>query len=103
MNIFQASNAITSEQHKYSLRGVLRGHYGAVACIAAHPLGFYLASGGEAGTKIWQVSNAKPLSCPTGVSDRGITTAIVWLTRPDNEDEGLAYGTEHGFLCICNE
>ncbi|KAJ3720854.1 hypothetical protein C8R42DRAFT_567708, partial [Lentinula raphanica] len=32
--------------------------------------------------------------------DRGITTAIVWLTRADNEDEGLAYGTEHGFLCI---
>ncbi|KAJ3816924.1 hypothetical protein F5880DRAFT_1493715, partial [Lentinula raphanica] len=33
-------------------------------------------------------------------ADRGITTAIVWLTRPDNEDEGLAFGTEHGYLCV---
>ncbi|KAJ3836517.1 hypothetical protein F5878DRAFT_541232, partial [Lentinula raphanica] len=33
-------------------------------------------------------------------ADRGITTAIVWLTKPDNEDEGLAFGTEHGYLCI---
>ncbi|KAJ3792473.1 hypothetical protein GGU11DRAFT_693401, partial [Lentinula aff. detonsa] len=33
-------------------------------------------------------------------SDRGITTAIVWLTRPNDEEEGLAYGTEHGYICI---
>ena len=26
--------------------------------------------------------------------------AIVWLTRPDNEDEGLAFGTEYVFLYI---
>ncbi|KIK53084.1 hypothetical protein GYMLUDRAFT_102698, partial [Collybiopsis luxurians FD-317 M1] len=33
-------------------------------------------------------------------ADRGITTAIVWLTKPDNNDNGLAYRTEHSFLCI---
>ncbi|KAJ3992213.1 hypothetical protein F5050DRAFT_1548112, partial [Lentinula boryana] len=33
-------------------------------------------------------------------SDRGVTTAIVWLTRADDDDEGLAFGTEHGYLCI---
>ncbi|KAE9397090.1 hypothetical protein BT96DRAFT_795987, partial [Gymnopus androsaceus JB14] len=33
-------------------------------------------------------------------SDRGVTTAIVWLTRADDEEEGLAYGTEHGYLAV---
>ncbi|KAE9387377.1 hypothetical protein BT96DRAFT_799932, partial [Gymnopus androsaceus JB14] len=33
-------------------------------------------------------------------ADRGVTTAIVWLTRPDDTDDGLAFGTEHGYFCI---
>ncbi|KAE9389936.1 hypothetical protein BT96DRAFT_834185, partial [Gymnopus androsaceus JB14] len=33
-------------------------------------------------------------------TDRGTTTAIVWLTRPDDTEDGLAYGTEDGYLCI---
>ncbi|KAJ4477397.1 hypothetical protein J3R30DRAFT_3291224, partial [Lentinula aciculospora] len=37
----------------------------------------------------------------------GMTTAIVWLTKPDDVEDGLAYGTEDGYLAIwkrnCNE
>ncbi|KIK52023.1 hypothetical protein GYMLUDRAFT_144469, partial [Collybiopsis luxurians FD-317 M1] len=33
-------------------------------------------------------------------ADRGITTAIVWLTKPNDNDDSLVYGTEHSFLCI---
>ena len=43
---------------------------------------------------------AKSVLSPTGASNRGVTTAIVWLTRADDEEEGLAYGTEHGYLAV---
>jgi len=43
---------------------------------------------------------AKSVPGPMGASDRGVTTAIVWLTRADDEEEGLAYGTEHGYLAV---
>jgi hypothetical protein len=36
-----------SENGKFALRGLLQGHRGAVAAVAAHPLGTYVASGGE--------------------------------------------------------
>lgn len=29
-----------------------------------------------------------------------MTTAIVWFTKPDDVEDGLAYGTEDGYLCI---
>ncbi|KAE9386615.1 hypothetical protein BT96DRAFT_803009, partial [Gymnopus androsaceus JB14] len=32
--------------------------------------------------------------------DRGFTTALVWMTRPDDTEDGLAYGTDEGHLCI---
>ncbi|KAJ3990865.1 hypothetical protein F5050DRAFT_1716549 [Lentinula boryana] len=67
-----------------------------VACVSAHPLGTFVASGGEAGTKVWHLPSTKAIPGPVGALDRGITTAIVWLTRPNDEEEGLAYGTEHG-------
>ncbi|KAF5370955.1 hypothetical protein D9757_009869 [Collybiopsis confluens] len=101
MKFFRSDSVpVSSEHHRYTLRGILKGQHGAVACIAAHPLGTFVASGGEAGTKIWHLPTEKMIPGPTGASDRGTTTAMVWLTRPDNEEEGLAYGTEHGFLCI---
>lgn len=37
----------TSEQKKYTLRTLLEGQSGAVACVAAHPLGTHVACGGE--------------------------------------------------------
>ncbi|KAF5344943.1 hypothetical protein D9757_014492 [Collybiopsis confluens] len=101
MKFFGSSSvSLSSEHHRYALRGLLKGQHGAVSCVATHPLGTFVASGGEAGTKVWHLPSAKAIPGPTGASDRGITTAIVWLMRPDDEEEGLAYGTEHGYLCI---
>lgn len=107
----------TSKQNKYALRTLLQGHVGAVACLAAHPLGTHVACGGdfsylssicnteqinigEDGTKIWNLPSSRLLSSPSGAGERGITTAIVWITRPDDADEGVAYGTEDGYVCI---
>ncbi|THU90380.1 hypothetical protein K435DRAFT_621841, partial [Dendrothele bispora CBS 962.96] len=32
--------------------------------------------------------------------DRGVTTALAWMIRPDDADDGLAFGTDDGYLCI---
>jgi hypothetical protein len=29
-----------------------------------------------------------------------MTTAIAWIIRPDDTEEGLAFGTDDGYLCI---
>jgi len=55
---------------------------------------------GEVGTSIWHLPSAELLHSPVGATDRGATTAIVWLTRPDDTEDGLAYGTEDGYFCI---
>ena len=38
---------VTSKQKKYVLRTLLPGQRGAVACLAAHPMGTHIACGGE--------------------------------------------------------
>ena len=40
------------------------------------------------------------MTTPTNASLRGVTTAMVWITRPDDADDGLAFGTDDGYLCI---
>ncbi|KAF9062077.1 hypothetical protein BDP27DRAFT_1197698, partial [Rhodocollybia butyracea] len=30
---------------------------------------------------------------------RGTTTALAWIVRPDDTEEALAFGTNDGFLC----
>ncbi|KAF9258451.1 hypothetical protein L218DRAFT_877158 [Marasmius fiardii PR-910] len=37
---------------------------------------------------------------PAGAGDRGATVALAWITCPDDADDGLAYGTAQGYLCI---
>ncbi|KAE9391967.1 hypothetical protein BT96DRAFT_791315, partial [Gymnopus androsaceus JB14] len=32
--------------------------------------------------------------------NRGFTTAVLWMTRADDTEEGIAYGTDEGYLCI---
>ncbi|KAK7030920.1 hypothetical protein VNI00_013866 [Paramarasmius palmivorus] len=91
---------MTSEYSKYKLRASLRGQVGPVACIAAHPLGTYVACGGQDGTNIWHLQSASQMHSPTGAGERGVTTAMVWITRADDPDDGLAFGTEGGYLCI---
>ena len=41
------SRITKSENHSYTLRALLRGQEGAVACLAAHPLGTHVACGGK--------------------------------------------------------
>ena len=41
-----------------------------------------------------------PVESLTGSGDRGFTTAVVWMTRPNDTEEGIAYGTDEGYLCI---
>ncbi|KAF5381857.1 hypothetical protein D9757_008344 [Collybiopsis confluens] len=89
-----------STRGTYALRRLLMGHWGAVTCIALHPLGTYTACGGDLGTRVWHLPTGTHLSAPTNAADRGATTAIVWLTRRDDDEDALAFGTEHGYLCI---
>ncbi|KAF5366414.1 hypothetical protein D9758_009811 [Tetrapyrgos nigripes] len=89
-----------STKGKYTLHALLDGHYGEVACIAAHPLGSHVASGGRDGTHIWNLQEKKLLGSPAGAGDRGVTTALAWMIRPDDTDDGLAFGTDDGYLSI---
>lgn len=59
-----------------------------------------ILSEGETGTNIWHLPRAELLTSPVNATDRGATTAIVWLTRPDDTEDGLAYGMEDGYLCV---
>ncbi|KAF5336660.1 hypothetical protein D9758_016746 [Tetrapyrgos nigripes] len=88
------SKAPKSKNRKYKLRAFLAGHQGAVACMAAHPLGSHVASGGQEGTLVWKLQDKKLLGSPTGAGDQGVTTALAWMIRPDDTDDGLAFGTE---------
>ncbi|KAF5342868.1 hypothetical protein D9758_016103 [Tetrapyrgos nigripes] len=89
-----------SKNGKYKLRALLAGHQGAVACVTAHPLGSHVASRGREGTLVWKLQDKKLLGSPTGAGDRGVTTALAWMIRPDDTDDGLAFGTDGGYLCI---
>ncbi|KAJ3991056.1 hypothetical protein F5050DRAFT_1716398 [Lentinula boryana] len=93
MNNSNEPKTYSSTRGKYALQGLLVGQKGAVTCIAVHPLGIFAACGGM---RIWHLPTGKSLLTPTNTADRGITTAIVWLTKPDDDNDGLAYGTEHG-------
>ncbi|KAJ8075373.1 hypothetical protein PM082_019711 [Marasmius tenuissimus] len=90
----------TSENGLYNLRLLLSGHSGAVACVAAHPDGTFVATGGEEGTRIWDLRTGLLVNSPTGAGDRGITTAVVFITKRDGADDAIAFGTDDGYLCI---
>ncbi|KAG7093913.1 hypothetical protein E1B28_007549 [Marasmius oreades] len=89
-----------SKNRNFKLRALLQGHTGSVACLAAHPLGTLLASGGEKGTQIWDLRNGEQLNSPTNGAERGATLAITFITRTDDTDDGLAFGTDDGWLSI---
>ncbi|KAE9394171.1 hypothetical protein BT96DRAFT_998718 [Gymnopus androsaceus JB14] len=82
---------LTSEQKKYALRTLLEGQDGAVACVAAHPLGMHIATGGDDGTRIWHLASSTLLSFLIGAGEHGTTTAIAWIIRPDDTDNSLAF------------
>ncbi|KAF9256148.1 hypothetical protein L218DRAFT_1007739 [Marasmius fiardii PR-910] len=74
-------NTILSENGRFELDDLVAGHQGPVVAIVAHPLGTYVASGGKAG-------------------DRGATLALVWVTGCNDTEEGLAFRTAQGYLCL---
>lgn len=98
----------------YTQKYHLRGHQGAILCLSATEDG-KLASGGEFlyahhtssdlnlgtdGSRIWDLQDGKMLHRPVGAGQRGSTTALVWIQREDEPDDGLVYGTQNGFL-VC--
>ncbi|KAF8235443.1 hypothetical protein L208DRAFT_1256887 [Tricholoma matsutake] len=40
----------------------------------------------------------KTLASPIGANCRGATTALVWIWREDEPEDGLVYGTQNGYL-----
>ncbi|KAE9392347.1 hypothetical protein BT96DRAFT_830731 [Gymnopus androsaceus JB14] len=55
---------------------------------------------GKEVTKILYLSSGKLLETPTGASDQGYTMAIVWITKPNDAEKGIAFSTEDRYLCI---
>ncbi|KAF8831959.1 hypothetical protein HHX47_DHR1001085 [Lentinula edodes] len=102
MRPFSSTTKVFSQstEKKYVLHASLSGSRGAVACLSAHPLGTYVASGGDFGTNIWHLPTLQLIRVPAGPGDRGATTALAWITRTDDSDDGLAFGTENGYLCV---
>ncbi|KAG7097806.1 hypothetical protein E1B28_005125 [Marasmius oreades] len=99
-----SDNVTGSENGKFALRGLLQGHRGPVAAVAAHPLGMYVASGGKQGTLIWDLQMHELLVSPSRAANQGATLAIAWITHPDDPDEGVAFGTAQGYLEVfCDE
>ncbi|KAF9063921.1 WD40-repeat-containing domain protein [Rhodocollybia butyracea] len=82
------STALKSNHDQYMLQKLLTGHQGPVSCITAHPLGTHIATGGEKGTNIWNLETSALVAPPTRAGE------------PSDVEDGLAYGTEDGYLCI---
>ena len=44
-----------------------------------------------------------PIDGPSGAGHRGATTAIIWITRDDEPEDVLVYGTQSGHLVVWKE
>ncbi|KAJ7719524.1 WD40-repeat-containing domain protein, partial [Mycena maculata] len=77
----------------------LLGHSGAVYSIVATDDGKFLASGGNDGTRIWDLQRMTQIpNRPASSGIRGATTTIAWTNLDDDPGEMLFYGTITGFL-----
>ena len=52
------------------------------------------------GTFIWHVSKGTPMKSPPSFPVRGGTTALCWVTGPNDRFESLAIGTYNGFALV---
>ncbi|KAJ7731457.1 WD40-repeat-containing domain protein [Mycena maculata] len=90
---------ITAMFRNYRPEGKLLGHSGAVYSIVATDDGKCLASGGNDGTRIWDLQRMPQIpNRPASSGIRGATTAIAWTNLDDEPGEMLFYGTITGFL-----
>lgn len=93
----------------------LVGHTEAICSLAANSTGTLLASGGMCirtldiytdafegldGTFIWSVAKGTPLMIPPSTTVRGGTTALCWITGPNDRFEILAVGSSCGFILL---
>ncbi|RDB18853.1 hypothetical protein Hypma_014539 [Hypsizygus marmoreus] len=91
-----------SENKAYSLLSVMTGHIGPITCVTATDDG-KVASGGVDGVRLWNLRTATELARPSGAGQRGATTALAWIQREDEPDDGLVYGTANGYLVCWKE
>ncbi|KAJ6565163.1 WD40-repeat-containing domain protein [Mycena vulgaris] len=83
----------------YRRQGRLQGHIGVLYCMVATDDGKFLASGGNDGTRIWDVKCMTQIpNRPANGGLRGATAAIAWTNRDDEPGEILFYGTVNGYL-----
>ncbi|KAF9548080.1 WD40 repeat-like protein [Agrocybe pediades] len=102
-----------SKNSGYTLQTQLKGHTGLVLCMSVTEDG-KLASGGIDGVRIWDFRSivgkhvppawkAPQLSRPCGAGERGPTTALTWIRREDEPEDGLVYGTASGMIACWRE
>lgn len=54
--------------------------------------------------RIWDFRmNGRQVSRPSGAGHRGATTALAWVRREDEPDDGLVFGTANGYLVSWKE
>ncbi|KAJ7818027.1 WD40-repeat-containing domain protein [Mycena leptocephala] len=75
-------------QNYYRRRGQLQGHFGAIYSLVATDDGKLLASGGNDGTRIWNLAGMVEIS----------TRPATWINRDDEPGDILVYGTINGYL-----
>ncbi|KAG6849546.1 hypothetical protein H0H93_007561 [Arthromyces matolae] len=100
------SKTKSNESKAYTFQGELKGHNGPILCITASVNGL-VAGGGADGVKIWDIGEEKdgqvPIKVPVGAGIRGATTAMTWVIRDDEPDDGLVFGTQCGYLVCWKE
>lgn len=89
-----------SEKSVYEVRYKFPSFAGGAACMAADSAGMWLAVGGCNGTRIWTLDRGIEMTVPLGSGSRGTTTALAWITRPDDPANYLVQGTEDGWLVV---
>ncbi|KAF9062087.1 WD40-repeat-containing domain protein [Rhodocollybia butyracea] len=100
LSTFIQKPQILATRRTYTLDGKLTGHCGPVLCLSATDDGQLLASGGTDGVKIWNLVTKRRIPSPEGAGSRGATTAILFISRSDDPDEAIIYGTQTGKLAF---
>ncbi|KAF9552662.1 hypothetical protein CPC08DRAFT_768124 [Agrocybe pediades] len=124
-------SVVASKNSGYILQTQLKGHTGLVLCMSVTEDGklasggtvalsfsarsaFFLSRPGVDGVRIWDMRTivGKPVppawkpsqfSRPCGAGDRGPTTALTWIRREDEPEDGLVYGTASGMIVCWRE
>jgi hypothetical protein len=58
---------------------------------------------GDDGVRIWNLIEETQFRVPGGPGQRGAITALIWVQRDDEVEDGVIYGTEGGYLISWKE